>query len=717
MTSAQVAGSVELDALFAPRSVAVLGASADPTKIGGRPLAYLRRSGFAGHVYPINPKYDDVQGWACVASVTDAPEAPDLALVALPAAAVPAALRDCAERGVRCAIVFSSGFAEAGAGGEALQAQVTAIARTTGMRVVGPNSIGVVSPPAALAATFATALERPGEMLGGSTAFVSQSGALAAFLYAQAHDAGLGFSRFVSVGNEADLTVADFLHVFAADPETRLVCGYLEGVSDGRALMNALDDLADAGKAVAFLKVGRSERGARAAASHTGSLAGAEAVYAAAFRQAGVLRIPDLGGLLDLMRMERPSGALDAPRATGPVAVLTISGGAGVWAADRLADAGVALVDLSEATVARLADVLPSFAATANPVDVTGQVVNDPVLFEACLLTLVDDDAVGSVLVLLGLQESGGEALARAIAGCAGATDKLVAVSWMAGPAAAYRVLEDAGVPVFEDMSRCVDALASAIGSAARLEQVRRAGAVRPAPAAAQMRLPPGALTEHAAKAALREMGVPVPAGRLVHSADGAVAAAEAIGFPVALKGQSVDVHHKTEHQLVRLGLRDAAGVHSAHLQLVGSARAAGLHGDGWRGVLVEAMAPDGLDTVVGVVRDPVFGPVVMFGLGGVMVELVGDVAFRVAPIGAAEADALIGDTKGSALLDGFRGALGFDRPALVETLVAVSRFAADHAGAIAEIEINPLRVLAPGQGVLALDAVLTTTTSAEGAR
>lgn len=680
-----MAAFADLGALFAPRCVAVIGASEDPRRIGGRVIRYLLQYGFAGRIVPVNPKYATVQGLPCVPSVSAVGEPIDLAILAVPAGAVLAALEACGRHGCAAAIVYAAGFAEVGE--DALQQEATAVAAAHGIALLGPNSLGVISAPARLSATFASVLDRKAGLLeGGNAAFLSQSGAFGAYIYALAQDQGIGIRHFVSLGNEAGLTFADLLAHLATDPGTQVICGYVEGIKDGARFLEAANAATAAGKQVALLRVGRSERAQRAIASHTAALAGSDAAYDAAFERTGVTRLGHVQDVLDFMRLSEHRVTGSRPHR---VAILTLSGGAGIWAADELARLGLAVADLEPATEARLRDILPTFAAAANPVDCTGQILESPETFGRCIDVLADDPGVDSVLLLMGLQEHNGAGLAVDIVAAASRTPKAVVVAWMAAPDAALEVLRGSELPLFEDFERAVRWLAAASSAAHGTDGER--------PAVAAAEAVPLPLAEHEAKRLLSGWGIASPPSRLVTDRAAAVAAARELGHPVVLKGQSPDVAHKTELGLVRVGLADAEAVGEAFDDLMQRLDT---------GVLVEQMAPEGVDVIVGT-SGSAFGPVLMFGLGGVHAELLGDVVFRLAPVTLDEAYAMIDGIRAAPALNGYRGAAALDRVALAEAIVAVGAFAAAHAGAVDTVEVNPLRVLEAGHGVVALDALI----------
>ena len=698
----ETAAFADLSRLFEPRSVAVIGASADGNKISGRPIRFLERAGFRGSVHPVNPKYETIMGLPCRPSVTAVPEPVDLALIFVPGPAVSAAVDDCVAAGVPLAIVFSAGFGETGRAGRLHQEELVARARAGGMRLLGPNSLGVASVRNGLVASFATLFDRRELPPPGRVGLVSQSGALGAYMYALAQDQGVGFSRFVATGNTADLDLPDVIAYLADDDETDAIGVYLEGITEGERLLEALGRAQAAGKPTAILKVGRSEAGQRAAESHTGALAGSDAVFDAALRRSGAVRVPDPQALIDFLSLNTG----DQPPMTGGLAVLSGSGGAAVWTADRFADFGLELAQLTPETEARLADALPAFASPRNPVDATAQMLNDASLFQTCLDVILADPGVGTLVILSGLQERDGERYAQQIVkGARHAGGKRVAVAWLAAPESVTTLLGRERIPMFGDLARCVGAVAASLIA----DQRRRA----PRPADQARLLDPnthlGSLdTEHSAKHLLASLGLETPRGALCSTREEVIAAASSIGGRVVLKGQVVGVAHKSDHGLVCVDVEGEGPVGDAFDALQAAmGEVAGPESN--QGVLVEELLPEGLDLVVGCVRDPAFGPVTMIGLGGTLVELLNVVDFVVGEVDVDEAFAQLGAVRWAALFEGFRGGPPYDRRATAEAVSLLSRVATQHVDQIAEIEINPLRVLADGR-VVALDALVVPT-------
>lgn len=451
-------GEPDLHALLDPGSIAIVGASADFKRINGRPLRFLLEYGYRGKLFPINPRYTEIAGVPCYPSVAQLPETPDLALIGLGAEATPGVLEECGRRGIRAAVVFSGGFGETGADGQALQDRLVEVAERYGVAVSGPNCLGFINFALKAACTFTATFDTV-DLVPGRIAFVSQSGALGAYIYALARERGLGFSYYVSSGNEARLDFANYLEFLVDNPETDVILGYLEAARDGSALLRAADRALAAGKPLVLLKVGRSSDGARAARSHTGSLAGSDRVYDAAFRQHGVVRADTIEGMLDIAYLATVG---HVPRGPG-VAVSTISGGAGVVLADEIERFGLTLAPLTPETLRALDGLVPAFGSIRNPVDTTATPLNDPDILRGCLAALARDPTVDTVIPFNGPLAEYADRLVEATSAVAADTSSLILANWLLAPPEARRTLESRGVPVFDDPSRAVRALGALV--------------------------------------------------------------------------------------------------------------------------------------------------------------------------------------------------------------------------------------------------------------
>lgn len=690
-----------LEAILAPKSIAIIGASQDATKIGGRPVELLRRFGFPGAIYPVNPRAKEVQGLLAFPSIDAIPEVPELAIISVAADAAPDALDACAAKGVKAAVIFSSGFAELDDAGLVMQERLRATAHRSGMRVLGPNCLGAASVAERSIATFSVVLEN-GLPPVGPLGIASQSGNLGSYTALLARERGIGASRFITTGNECDVDIADCIAFLAQDDATRVILCILETCRDAARLTGALELARQARKPVIVLKIGASEAGQAAAASHTGALAGSDAVFDAVFRRAGAVRVHSVEQLLDLGHAAAVLGdRLPKGRRT---MLLTASGGFGVLLADAASAAGLSLPSPSEATQRRILDVVP-YASPRNPVDATAQMSSRPEILEAILAALLEDDACDALLVLMSASlylprlRSVYMPTLRALR--EKHPDKVVMLA-VHGPQDAVAELTAMGFPVVDGVGPSTQALAGLCDLA-----VSRSLPPLPAPLPPAPPIDAAALgTEAGAKAALAAAGVPVLPERVVATAAEAVQASTAMGFPVVLKVVSPDLPHKTEVGGVALGLDSAESVASAYDAMLarvrGAAPAARIDG-----VLVSPMVRGGTEMILGAKRDPVFGPVVLVGLGGIFAEVIQDVAVRPAPVDEAEAMEMLRGLKAFAVLDGARGRPKADLAAAASAVAVLSRFAAQHAADIAEIDINPLLVRAAGEGAVALDALI----------
>jgi len=690
-----------MDALFEPRSITIFGASDDVTKIGGRPLQFLQKYGYAGGIYPINRKAGLVQSLPAYATLDDVPEAPELAVIAVPPAGVLDAVKDCARRGVKAAVILSAGFSEMGEEGSRLQAQIGDVARATGLRVVGPNCLGAIGVPDKSIATFSVALESSFPV-AGPVGIVSQSGNLGSFTLRLAGERGLGVSRMLTTGNECDVDIADAIASLAADPGTRVILCCMETCRDGAKLTQAMAMAREAGKPLVVLKVGVSEAGSEAAASHTGALACSDAVFDAVLRNGGAIRVPSIEQLLEVGHALSVVGPAHVPGGHR-VAVLTASGGFGVLLADAASAQGLALPKLAAQTQERILSVVP-FAAPSNPVDMTAQVSSRPEVLARMLDAVARDDSCDALILqsanafhvprlrdvfLAALEQVRKDHPSRLILLCARAPQEVRAT------------LNAMGFPVVEGIDAACATVAALLRFGARDTARAAAPAIERVPLAAQ-----AFATEASAKAVLAEAGLPVPREAIAANRDEALAAARAMGFPLVLKIASPDIAHKTEVGGVFVGVRSEAQLLEEYENLLArvaqKAPAARI-----AGVLVAQMVQGGVELILGTKKDPMFGPMVMVGLGGIFAEIFKDVALQPAPVDEAQATAMLQSLKAFPLLDGARGRPKADVPAAAQAIVALSRFAVRHADSVSEIDINPLVVLDQGRGAHALDALL----------
>lgn len=692
-----------LGPLLAPRSIALVGASDNPGRIGGMPLDLLRHFGFAGAVYPVNPKYQEVFGYRCYPDIESLPEACDLVVLAIAAPEVTAMLERCHARGIPAAIVYAAGFAEAAGEGEALQRTLEAFAERSGMVVAGPNCMGFANLNLHAYTAFASVFKNVPPQAGpGRASIVTQSGNVCSAVFALARRLGVPVSHFINTGNEACVEFSEYLQYLAADESTECVVGYVEQLRDGPRFIDAALAFARQRKPLILYKAGETDKGSEAVRSHTSALAGDLALYKAAFEQLNVIRGTDFAQMADLAYLSGFRARQGGPR----VAIVTMSGALGAILADKLIGAGLEVPTLSEDLQHTLREGIPDYGMVSNPVDVTGNVVNSPQFVRTILGALAQSDQVDTVVVyapgyLL-------DRMAEPLAEVCGQWNKLF-VAIDTGAARCRDQLTQTGVPVFDDIGRATQALAPFCQWLARHEGVARWAALRQAQAVQQSTAPalPAALNEHATKLLLAGYGVPSLQGLPARDADEAVAAAGQLGYPVALKILSADIAHKTEAGGVRLNVADAAALRTHCADMLASVQR---HSPAARidGFLVQPMASGGVaELIAGITHDPVFGPALTVGLGGVLTELYRDASHRLLPVDAAMVQAMLRELRAWPLLDGFRGRPLADVAGACEGIAALSRAQAALGPQVREIEINPLQVRAQGQGAFALDALV----------
>ncbi|HDP89896.1 MAG TPA: bifunctional acyl-CoA synthetase/GNAT family N-acetyltransferase [Thioalkalivibrio sp.] len=694
-----------LNKLFRPHSIAVFGASERENAVGTRVFANLLSAGFKGELYPVNPKHKRVQGRRCFSSLDKVDAPVDLAVIATPAATVPGIIRDCGEHGIRAAVILTAGFAEMGRKGEALQQELTDTARRYDMRIIGPNCLGVMRPDIGLNATFSRNHARP-----GNVALISQSGALCTAILDWAEARGVGFSSVISLGDAADLDFGDLLDYLAMDDRTKSILLYVEGVRKARRFMSGLRVAARL-KPVIAVKAGRHEAGSRAAASHTGALVGADDVFDAALERAGAVRAHSVSEFFAAAEIL----ARDLQVRGNRLGIVTNGGGPGVIATDRAIEVGLAIATPSPASMEALNQALPEHWSHGNPVDVLGDA--PPERYRAAVSTLLADEACDGVLVMLTPQAmTDPDGVARAVIEARKGSDKPVLACWMGNGhvEAARERFSGAGIPEFSTPEAAVEAfgyLAAYTRNQQLLLQVPgpladRADEHR---AAARMIIEAALaegrqiLTLTESKAILAAFHIPVTRAAAARNANEALVAAETVGYPVAMKIDSPDLTHKSDVDGVRLNLADAQTVRSTFTEMMDAARRLAPQAD-IRGVTVERMARNrnARELMIGVIRDPVFGPAISFGLGGTAVEVLHDRAVALPPLNARIVETLIGQTRAARLLDQFRQLPPVRRKGLEDTLLKVSDLVCE-LPEVRELDINPL--MADEAGVVAVDA------------
>jgi acetyltransferase len=696
-----------LDSFFAPHSIALIGASRDREKIPGRLLEMLRKNEFPGKIYPVNPNYEEIDGLKCFKSITDVGTPIDLAVIIIPARGVLAALEQCAAASVKNAVIISSGFAEEGGDSAAVQDQIASLAKRTGMRVSGPNAEGFYSQVQQVAATFSPTVDvKPGAMPPVATkkrvGIVAQSGGIGFAFYHRAKALGIAASYVVSAGNESDLGAGEFLDYMVQDPSTDVILLFIEGIRDVEKFLRAAQRAAEIRKPVIVTKVGRSGAGERAAASHTASMAGRSAAYDAVFAKYGFIVSNDLDEVMTIAGVLTTNPLPKGDR----VAVLTVSGGAGIWGADTVSLQGLEVPELSASIQTEIMKLLPSYGTARNPIDVTAQGVHTGGLQRSIDLLSASSE-VDAILVVLSLSSETRMPFKQAeLKPVLEAQHKpVVFYSYTLPSEFARRELAASGAVVLSGLTHVGTALRRAADYAN----------FKPAPAAGHASLPERdfsawlkspLLSEADSKALLRAAGIALPEDVLVTDKGGLDDAVARVGFPLVMKIQSPDIPHKSEVGGVRVNIATKGEVFLAFEALVGSVRKARPDA-AIQGVLVAPMAKKGVEIIIGTLQDATFGPMIMVGLGGITTELFRDTVYRPAPVSAEQAAAMLDQLKAAPLLQGFRGRAKADIPALARLIAQISLLAAQLRDQVAEIEVNPVLVHPQGQGVTVVDALV----------
>jgi acetyl coenzyme A synthetase (ADP forming)-like protein len=693
---------MSLQRFFDPKSVAIVGASRQPGKVGYEILTNLIAGGYGGKIFPVNPKADSIEGLKCYPDLASIGETPDLVLVIVPAPLVPSVMEECARIRVKSAIIITAGFKEVGPEGRKLEEEVVRIARHGGLRFIGPNCLGVISPNHKLNASFGGDLPVP-----GAIGYVSQSGALLAAILDLANANGIGFSSLVSIGNKADIDELDIIKAFGSQEETKVIAGYLESITDGDVFVREAEEISNR-KPILLMKSGGTAAGAKAASSHTGSLAGGEVAYESAFKRAGVIRCESIKEQFDFAQ-----AFASQPLPAGPgVAVITNAGGPGIMAADAIEEQGLTFAKLSEDTTKKLADKLPPAANVYNPVDVLGDALADR--YEFALDMVLDDPNVNSAIVLLTPQAMTQAAeTAEAIVKSAAKKDKPVLACFLGAVKVAegVQVLRRGNIPQYDAPESAVATLKEMVDYVrwrnrpkriVRLFPVNR----RKVENIVERHLRQGMLDigEAEAKEIIEAYGFATPKGSIATTADQAANIAQQLGYPVVLKIWSPDILHKSDVGGVKVGLDNEQEVKDAFdlmmYRIPKKRPEANI-----LGVLVQEMVrTSGKEVILGMHRDPHFGPLMMFGMGGIMVEVLKDVAFYLAPLTAEEARQMLVNTKTYQILKGVRGQEGVDIEAIAEGLQRLSQLVTEFPE-IKEMDINPYVVGAPGTTPIAVDA------------
>ncbi len=704
-----------IDAVFYPSSIAIIGAS-ESTMYGRGILEYLQQLGYKGRIIPINPKRDQILGIPAFPTVTKVPDPIDVAVIIVDRRFVLDGLKECAQKDIKSVIIITAGFLEADEKGKELEAQLTKFAQETGVRICGPNCAGLANIRDNIVMSLLREEGRP--LRGGHVGFVSQSGALMMALAGVARDKEIGLSYIVSTGNECDLEVSDFMHYMAEDENTQVITGFVEGFKNVDKFIAMADAAAAKKKPVILLKVGRSKLGESAAASHTGHLTGSDTAYSAFFKQKGVIRAVDTEELFEMAKIFT-SGKV--PKGDG-IAVLTSSGGTGSLTADLCGDLGLNLPDLAGTTLDDLLKIegLLTFGKLANPIDVRGQGMG---IIKQVLPPILKDDKFSIILICLAFSSVGPD-LAQKIGpnliDLSKTTDKPIVVLWIGrkkmegitGRESGIDLLEKNGIPVFEKPLTCLRAIKALIDWHQFQRSRSAVTQAKPTPPPVNLenvrKMVAGkkGLNEFESKRLLSLFDIPIARERLATTPEEAKKLARELGYPVALKVMSHDIPHKTEAGILALNLREEAELVSSYSRILENAKRYNPKAT-LQGVLVQEMVAGGTEVIVGMSQDPQFGPLIMFGLGGISVEVLKDVSFRVPPLARLDAEEMIKEVKAYRILEGIRGKKMADIDAVVDVILKVSDLSLAMKDSVSELDINPLMVFEKGKGAKAIDALV----------
>jgi acyl-CoA synthetase (NDP forming) len=696
---------LDLNPFFQPSSIAIVGASQDFTTIGGKPVRNLLAHGYQGKLYLVNPRYSEINGLACYPSIDAIPDEIDHVLIAVSKKHITGTIEQCIQKKAKFITIFGAGYAEVGEEGAELQQQLVELCRSHGIRFCGPNCIGSINVKQSLPMGFSNSFEKE-SFISGNIGLVSQSGALGYATFALGQEEGLGFSYVANTGNQADLNTLDFLEFLVSNPDTKVVSGYMEAVPDGQRLKKIALDAIQEQKPLVIFKSGRSDLGKMAAMSHTGSLAGSEQAFQAVAKQYGITLVKDTDDLIDSLKIFSRGKTASGNR----VAVISTSGATGIMMADNCAELGLEMAVLSEDTRKKIKNILPDFASSLNPVDVTAQALNDKDIFRRCLDILIMAPEVDSLVVTTTFAGALVLKMMEEVIKADESSDKPILVS-LTGPedlvGSARRRLYEVGVPTYGSVARTTASLKKLVDYSDFLRKktllVHEEAANTIPQDDIQLKKH---MTEYDVKALLRKWGIPVPQGGMAATEEEVRLLADTLSFPIAAKVVSKEITHKSDIGGVVLHINDAEGAVQAMKQIFKNVNEK-IPGAEAEGILLEEMAPSPfLEAIVGVKRDPQFGPMIMCGLGGIYVEVLKDVSLRNAPVSPMEALEMIRELKAYPLFKGARGGAEYDVEAFADALVKISHLAV-MLDDLEEMDINPLIIRPKGQGVLALDGLL----------
>ncbi|WP_299978006.1 acetate--CoA ligase family protein [Desulfobacula sp.] len=728
---------ISIEPLFNPCSVAIVGCSGDLSRLSGRPLKFLLDNNYKGQIYPINPKYNEINGIRCYPNIKEIPETVDVALLIVPASRMESVFQDCVVAKAKSAIIFSSGFAELGKEGQDVQEKIKHLSQKNGLPVLGPNCLGLINLIDSIPLSFSSVLEEK-NLQKGDLALVSQSGAIAAYILGVAQEAKIGFSHWVTTGNEVSLDTFTVARYLLMKKEVKGVLVYLEESRNPDELIRAGIIAREIGKPLICLKVGRSQSGKRAALSHTGALAGSDEEYSACFRKAGIIEANHIEELLDLgvvlSKGLNPKG--------NRVAIMSISGGGGIICADRCEELGLEVPELKTETQNKLKDVIPQFGSYKNPIDLTAELISSPGLLKKSMKIILDDPDTDSIVLFLGGNKENAISLSldiiEIVKEARKTSGKPILVSWMAAPSEAIEGLRKYGIPLLFDGVRTIKALSQLVNmnrhnceykahmkddgptafttpvqmsssynnlaiGVSKIEKVKSM-LISEMPSNYNSGAYP--LSEYASKKMLHELGLAIPKGGLANTAGEAIKLAEHIRYPVVAKINSLDILHKSDIGALKIGINGPDALRKAFDEILENAHNAAPKAL-LNGIFIEEMVPNAIESIVGLRFSDKFGPVILFGAGGIFVELLKDTSLRLAPVNKAEALEMLCELKTRKLFSGFRGMAVRDIDAAVNAIVTISNLGSLLGRHLVELDINPLFILEEGNGIMVGDALM----------
>jgi len=696
-----------IQAFLYPTSIAIIGASQDASSIGGKPLRNLINHQYKGKIYPVNPKYEQINGIFCYKSVTDIPGKVDVALVAVAAGRILRTIEECAEKGIHHLILFGSGFAESGESGRVLQEEVVEMSKKNGIHLLGPNSIGCLNVRERIPMGFSTSFESTTAFVTGNSGFASQSGALGFSLFGMAQDEQIGFSYIINTGNQVDINVLDCIEFMQQDPHTTITAAYIEGIPNGEQLIELAQQSIKLDKPLLVLKAGRSELGKQAALSHTASLAGSELAFDAISKQYGLITVNDIDDMIDAMKIFSPGKRAKGPR----IASVSNSGATGITIADYCEQIGLDLLKLSNETLEKIKEVIPAYGSPVNPIDITAQALKEQGILTDTLNILVNDDQVDAIVVHTTFGGTLGKRVCEKIAAIDRKTDKPIIVI-LTGTKELMKpgleVIQSEGMPVYQTAYKAMAAIKHLVTFSDKVSRSDDNQKLKERELNIPVCKPNKTIwNEYQVKPLLKEIGIDVPAGTLLSNRSQADQLTESLRYPVVCKVIADGILHKTDVGGVRINITNESDFYKAYDTILDSVKSQKPNAE-IEGILVEEMITGkGVEMFIGIKKDPQFGPLIVCGLGGIYIEVLKDISIRRAPIDKTEAFSMLTELKGYPLLEGTRGGKRADIDAMAAALVRLSHFAFMNRELLTEMDINPILVLEEGKGAIALDGMI----------